>query len=202
MEAFIHGIILSFGLILPLGVQNVFVFNQGAAQSTFFRALPVILTASICDSFLILLAVLGVSLVVFSFVWLKAILFGVGFIFLLYMGWITWKNASIVPSHGEPRSFSPQKQIIFAASVSLLNPHAIMDTVGVIGTSSLSYTGMEKWIFTAACLVVSWIWFFSLAVAGRMVGKLNHAEKWMVRLNRVSAIIIWASALYIGWQLL
>ena len=31
-EAIIHGIILAFGLIIPLGVQNVFVFNQGASQ--------------------------------------------------------------------------------------------------------------------------------------------------------------------------
>lgn len=29
MEPLIHGMILAFGLILPLGVQNVFIFNQG-----------------------------------------------------------------------------------------------------------------------------------------------------------------------------
>ena len=34
-EAILHGIILAFGLIVPLGVQNVFVFNQGALQPTF-----------------------------------------------------------------------------------------------------------------------------------------------------------------------
>lgn len=28
-EAIVHGMILAFGLILPLGVQNIFVFNQG-----------------------------------------------------------------------------------------------------------------------------------------------------------------------------
>lgn len=32
MEAIVHGIILAFALILPLGVQNVFVFSQGATQ--------------------------------------------------------------------------------------------------------------------------------------------------------------------------
>ena len=52
-EAFIHGFILSFGLILPLGVQNVFVFNQGALQKRFIHALPVVLTASLCDTLLI-----------------------------------------------------------------------------------------------------------------------------------------------------
>jgi L-lysine exporter family protein LysE/ArgO len=30
VEAIFHGILLAFGLILPLGAQNVFVFNQGA----------------------------------------------------------------------------------------------------------------------------------------------------------------------------
>ncbi|AKP77163.1 arginine exporter protein [Priestia megaterium Q3] len=28
----IHALLLAFGLILPLGVQNVFVFNQGAER--------------------------------------------------------------------------------------------------------------------------------------------------------------------------
>ena len=36
-EAIIHGIILAFGLIIPLGVQNVFVFNQGASQPNIWR---------------------------------------------------------------------------------------------------------------------------------------------------------------------
>ena len=65
-EAIIHGIILAFGLIIPLGVQNVFVFNQGASQPNIWRA-PVVLTASICDTLLILIAVQGVSLVLLTF---------------------------------------------------------------------------------------------------------------------------------------
>ena len=63
-EAILHGIILAFGLIIPLGVQNVFVFNQGALQPTFMRALPVVITAGICDTILIVAAVSGVSLLV------------------------------------------------------------------------------------------------------------------------------------------
>ncbi|TGV22644.1 amino acid transporter, partial [Mesorhizobium sp. M00.F.Ca.ET.186.01.1.1] len=58
-EAILHGFVLAFGLILPLGAQNVFVFNQGASQPTLWRAAPVIVTAAVCDAILILLAVLG-----------------------------------------------------------------------------------------------------------------------------------------------
>jgi L-lysine exporter family protein LysE/ArgO len=201
IEALIHGVILAFGLILPLGAQNVFVFNQGATQPTFIRALPVVLTASICDTLLIALAVLGVSLIVLSFVWLKTAIFAVGFLFLLYMGWTIWNSSQEKTEQQTTIHLSARKQIAFAASVSLLNPHAILDTIGVIGTSSLNYSGEEKWMFTIACIVISWLWFLSLAIAGRVVGKADSTGIWLKRLNKVSAVIIWGVALYIGWKL-
>lgn len=92
ISAIIHGFILALGLILPLGVQNVFVFNQGATQPKFRRALPVIITASLCDALLISLAVLGVSVIVLGVYWIKVVLLTVGIIFLVYMGYVTWKS--------------------------------------------------------------------------------------------------------------
>jgi L-lysine exporter family protein LysE/ArgO len=92
LEEILHGFILAFGLILPLGVQNVFVFNQGALRPNFIQALPVIITASICDTLLISLAVLGVSVVVLGSYWIKACLFAAGIFFLIYMGVITWEE--------------------------------------------------------------------------------------------------------------
>ena len=71
MEAIIHGIILAFGLILPLGVQNVFVFSQGATQPRLLSALPATITAAVCDTFLILLAVFGLSIIVLQFEWMR-----------------------------------------------------------------------------------------------------------------------------------
>ena len=50
LQPLIHGLLLALGLILPLGAQNVFVFNQGANQKI-SKALPVIITAGLCDTF-------------------------------------------------------------------------------------------------------------------------------------------------------
>ena len=50
LQAILHGVLLAIGLILPLGAQNIFVFNQGANQTKFRRALPAIITAGLCDS--------------------------------------------------------------------------------------------------------------------------------------------------------
>jgi L-lysine exporter family protein LysE/ArgO len=201
INAVIHGVILAFGLILPLGVQNVFVFNQGATQKEFNKTLPVIITASICDSILITLAVLGVSVIVLGIYWIKLLLLVVGIIFLFYMGYMTWKSKPATYSTAD-KALSPKKQIAFAASVSLLNPHAIMDTIGVIGTSSLSYIGIGKVAFTIACIATSWIWFFTLALVGRQVGRLNHSGSFITILNKVSALIMWATAIYLFSTLL
>lgn len=196
LSAMIHGFILAFGLILPLGVQNVFVFNQGATQPKFRRALPVIFTASLCDTLLITLAVLGISVVVLGVYWIKVVLLTVGIIFLAYMGYVTWKSKPNT-NLSEDKALDPKKQIAFATSVSLLNPHAILDTIGVIGTSSISYIGIEKIGFTAACIVTSWIWFFSLAFVGRQVGRLNNSGGFIAILNKVSALIMWGTAIYL-----
>lgn len=200
VEPLIHGILLAFGLILPLGVQNVFIFNQGATHRKFTKALPAIITAGICDTILIYLAVAGVSVIVFSFEWMKISLFLAGFLFLAYMGWVIWKDNPTVSAKQDEKGFSPRRQITFAASVSLLNPHAILDTIGVIGTSSLAYTGYEKWIFTLACIVVSWIWFLSLAIVGRKIGQINENGKLLKNINKLSVLIIWVMALYMGYQ--
>jgi L-lysine exporter family protein LysE/ArgO len=197
LAAGIHGFILAFGLILPLGVQNAFVFNQGAIQKHYGRVLPVILTASISDTLLITLAVLGISVLVLQIAWLNTLLITAGILFLAYMGYLTWRSSPSEVS-AQQVAFTPKKQITFAASVSLLNPHAVMDTIGVIGTSSLNYAGPAKITFALSCILTSWIWFFALAFIGRQVGKLGKSKGFLGILNKISALIMWGTAIYLA----
>jgi L-lysine exporter family protein LysE/ArgO len=201
--AFLQGVVLAFGLILPLGVQNVFVFNQGAAHRRWVQGLPAVVTAALCDTLLITLAVLGLSLVVLQVEWLRLLLTGGGFLFLLYMGWMTWKSVPTGSVEEEAAAWPARRQVLFAMSVSLLNPHAILDTISVIGTSSLAYgEPAEKTAFAVACVMVSWLWFFGLMLAGNALGSLEGAVKWRYWLNRASAVIMWASALYLAYLVL
>ncbi len=197
LEAFIHGFILALGLILPLGVQNVFIFNQGALQPKFRNVLPAVITASLCDTLLISVSVLGVSLLILGSFWFKVILIGGGIVFLVYMGWTTWNSEPKNEKDSISKGFSIKKQIVFAASVSLLNPHAIMDTVGVIGTSSIRYQGKEKIIFALTTILVSWIWFFAISYIGRITGKIDKSGKILLILNKISALVMWAAAGYL-----
>lgn len=188
-SAAIHGFILAFGLILPLGVQNVFIFQQGALQPSFRKALPAVLTAAVCDTLLIGLAVAGMSLAVLHNRWLEALLMAAGSIFLLYMGVSLWRRQPD-PTDREAAVYSGRRQVAFAASVSLLNPHAILDTIGVIGGASLQYAGIDRLAFALSCILVSWLWFAALALAGRLAGRWDQSGRLTLLLNKTSAVIV------------
>ncbi|ETT81482.1 LysE/ArgO family amino acid transporter [Viridibacillus sp. FSL R5-0477] len=195
MEAILHGFLLAFGLILPLGVQNVFIFSQGASQPNLLKALPATIAASLCDTLLIVLAVFGLSAIVLQFEWLRLGLMSVGIIFLLYMGYSIWTSKPATVETG--KNLTMKKQIIFALSVSLLNPHAILDTVAVIGTSALRYTGMEQVIFTVTCIAVSWCWFIGITLAGATMKKVDSSGTLMNLFNKCSSIFIWCTAVFL-----
>ena len=196
MEAVLHGFLLALGLILPLGVQNVFIFTQGAAQPRLAGALPAVITAALCDTLLIVLAVFGVSAVVLEFEWLRFGLMLAGIAFLLYMGFSLWRSRPTEDQGGAAaRALPTSKQILFASSVSLLNPHALLDTIGVIGTSALAYAGADQLRFTVSCVAVSWVWFAGLAGAGSVLHRFDGGGRLIIRFNKASALFIWGTAL-------
>lgn len=200
MDIIFHGIILAFGLILPLGVQNVFIFSQGATQVSILRALPATIMAAICDTVLILLAVFGLSLIILQIEGLRMTLMVAGILFLLYMSISIWRST---PKEAKEGTALPiKKQILFALSVSLLNPHAILDIVGVIGTSALKYSGYELAVFTATCIAVSWIWFFGLMIVGARVKQLGNRTIIMTVFNKCSAVFIFGMAIYLSLGLI
>lgn len=194
VAAALHGLLLAFGLILPLGAQNTFLLTQGALHRRWAGALPALVTAGLCDTLLILLAVSGLSLVVLTVPWFKTALSWAGVIFLAYVGWVTWR-ARPEERIGAVERWTARKQVLFAASVSLLNPHAILDTIAVVGTSSLQYTGTPRLAFTISTISVSWLYFISLVTAGHLLGSASSGVGFRLWLNRISAIIIWAVGL-------
>ncbi len=198
MEAILHGVMLAFGLILPLGVQNLFVLCQGALQPSFVFALPGVVTAGLCDTLLIIIAVAGAAKLLAASLAAATFMAAAGCLLLLYWGWRSWRSEN--GAAAEMKALTPLRQIAVTTGVSLGNPHAILDTIGVIGVSSLQYTGREKILFAMACIAVSWLWFLALALAGRIFGRRFLSGGKI--LNRVAAVCIWLAALCLGWRLI
>ncbi|WDL99093.1 LysE/ArgO family amino acid transporter [Alicyclobacillus sp. ALC3] len=197
--ALINGLVLAIGLILPLGMQNGFVLTQGAFHKRWVSTLPTVITAGLCDTFLIGLAVLGVSATALRVPAIRYSLGLVGIIFLVYLGIATWRKQPQDPSTASSTAWTAKKQIGFTLSVSLLNPHALIDTLAVIGGSAVAYTHpADRLMFGLACVSVSWFWFFTLATVGHFFAQVAVKNTSYRILDRVSAVMMWASAIYLG----
>ena len=200
ITAIMHGSFLTLGLILPLGVQNVFIFNQGSSQRLFWHALPSILTAASCDTLMIVASIMGLSVLLMQHEMLKIGMMVVGSFFLLYMGFVLW-NQTARSKHQKAIPLSWQKQILFAASVSLLNPHAILDIIMVIGTNALPYASSTKIAYTMSCITVTWIWFFALGLSARMVSRYDQKGMVTFYINKCAALIVWVISAHFFYDL-
>ncbi|CAB3390327.1 MULTISPECIES: LysE family transporter [Kyrpidia] len=203
LVAFLHGLILSLGLILPIGMQNGFILTQGALHRRWSRSLPAVITAGICDTLLIVLAVVGVSTAALHVPWLRGLFGGVGIAFMLYMGISTWRDkGGDREADGSTVAWPPRRQVGFTVSVSLLNPHALIDTLVVVGGAALAYSlWPQRLAFGLASVMVSWLWFFALSMVGHAMGRVVLRGSSLLMIQRISAVMMWASAVYLGYIL-
>lgn len=202
--AFLHGFLLALALILPLGPQNTFVISQGATHRQYRLVLPVVLAAAVSDTTLVAIAVLGVSLVLGAASFLKDGLTLMGIVFLVWMGVQSWRTP-VHPGLESDASYAYwtlKRRVLHTLRASLLNPHAILDTVVVIGGGAALYRQVdEKFAYSVAAILVSWGWFFLLSVVGRSLNRLHDQAKTLRWVNRTSAGIMWAIALRYLFQI-
>ncbi len=197
LVAFIHGFLLALALILPLGPQNTFVISQGTTHRHYRRTVPVVLTAAFSDTILIAAAVLGVSFVLMALPVLKEILTFLGIVFLVWMGWQSWRMPVHAVQSGDAGMayWTLRRRILHTLRASLLNPHAIMDTVVVIGGGAALYPApADKLAYALAAALVSWMWFFAISLAGRALGQIHNQARTLRWMNRLSAGIMWMVA--------
>ena len=167
MCAYINGLLLGLSLIVSLGPQNIFLIKQGAQKN------HAVLSASICficDFILIYTSVAGLHelLILRPLLQIWMLFLGTGF--LLFYSARTLASAFSKPE--KPTESSPQKSrnrtqtILLALGFSLLNPHAIIDALILIGGGSSGYPKQEH-VFLLGVMTSSFIWFSSLTFTVR-----------------------------------
>ncbi|MCY0880900.1 MAG: LysE family transporter [Firmicutes bacterium] len=200
--AFLHGFLLAFAIILPFGPQNTLILQQGLRSASWRPILPIVLTAGLSDTLLIIAAVAGASTIVRHFPWIQDLLSLIGLIFLIVLGIHTWNTVPINPLETPAVSGSLRQKIRHSLSTSLLNPHAISDTLLVIGGNAAAYDlSHRQWAFAAGAISVSWLWFSILSVTGRLLQRLPHPLSIQRIMNRGSALLMWLVALQFAYLL-
>lgn len=183
MTDFGSGMLLGLALIVPIGPQNVFVLNQSIAVGM-PRALAAVAAAGLCDSLLILAGAVGVSALLLGVPGLRPTLLAAGVLLLMFLG-IRSLRTRIVEEGSlfEGQRLTLRTVVSRTASVSLLNPHAILDTVGVLGAAIAAQEAGQRAVFASGALTASWVWFLILAVAASLLRRFltPHRRQWIER---------------------
>lgn len=98
------------------------------------------------------------------------------------------------------RALTPVLTVVLTAlSVSVLNPHAILDTVVMLGTLANSY-GAEKWVFAGGALTGSALWFLVLGLGVRALAPLLDTPRtWKIVDIVVGSVMVFiAGSLALG----
>jgi L-lysine exporter family protein LysE/ArgO len=200
--AFAQGFALSAGLIVAIGAQNVFVLTQGARRH---RPWLVAGVCTACDALLIAAGVGGVGGLAAGSPLVSGMLGLAGAAFLAVYGLRALKSALRGESMGldeDAERPGLRAILLMAVGVSLLNPHALLDTVVLIGGLASRLDAGARLFFGLGAATASACWFYSLSLGGRVLAPLlRRPGAWRV-LDALVCLTMWSLAAGIGHEAL
>lgn len=185
LSAFGSGFVLGLALIIPIGPQNMFIMESGlrAGPRVVMR---VVGTSALCDALLIVVGTVGIGSAMSRVPTVRMALLAAGVVFLAYLG----GRALLAREKHEPvaladASTSPRRAI----AMSLFNPHAVLDTVGIIGVAAAAQPAVGRPLFAGGAVTASIVWFTAIGLG---TAALRHKLTPSVRrvIDRCSGLIL------------
>jgi len=183
-------------LIMPIGMQNAFVLNQGVKRQ---HHLFVAGFCSIADVIFMSAGVWGGAKVFNAYPWLLTGIGVLGAIFMGYYGFLCFKSAfqggSDLTTDSKKRSF---KAIVLACcAFTILNPHVYIDTIVILGGFAANLTAEQRPWFVFGGVSASFIWFFGLALLGQKLAPILSKPRSQQIIDFVIASMMWVLAVYL-----
>jgi L-lysine exporter family protein LysE/ArgO len=177
---FAFGLLFGLATAFPVGLQSFVVMNQGL-RFGYPRVLTGIVTASFCDTLLIVLGAAGATALLADADGRTPVLL-VGIAFLATFGVLAFRTPS-EEAEGVKSVASPFAMIAQTVGVSLFNPHAVLETVGILGGAIVAQTAENRMEFAAGVISASWVWFLMVGLgASALQRRLTApARLWMQR---------------------
>ena len=191
---FLKGMGLGASLIVAIGTQNAFLLKQGLKRH---YVLTCILVCLLCDAMLISAGVAGMGSFIADnpsfLLWARA----GGATFLIAYGLRAARSAWRPSALNASSAKAPDGYwaVIGAAlGFSLLNPHAFLDTVILLGSIGGQHDGDGRIYFAGGAIMASALWFCLLGFGARYLAPVfAKPVAWRV-LDGMIALVMWAIA--------
>ena len=195
-SSYATGFALGFSLLIAIGAQNAFVLRQGLLRQHVFA---VVLFCAVVDVALIVVGVGGLSLLIADVAALyEAALFGLAALWLAGYGVMRLRSAiraNAAIKADAAGSDSLAAVLTTGAVLTFGNPHVYLDTVVLLGTVSVRFTGMDKLAYGTGAATASFVFFFALGYGASLLApQMQRPNAWRV-LDTIIAVVMFALAI-------
>ena len=207
MLALVNGAILTAGLIVSIGPQNIELIRTGLLKQQAFLLASVYV---MCDVLLITLGAVGLG----TFITLNPMLQKISAlavtILLLYLALSALKRVKAIKQNSQnsnnvlniKANNNGVSTVKRGLMLSLFNPLALLETVLIIGGVSGQYHNSNKALFILGAICTSLIWFYGIAFSATKLSVFLQQPKQQCRLEYFTAFILLVIALLIGFKFL
>lgn len=186
----LKGFSTSASLIVAIGAQNAFVIRQGLQRH---HLLPTALVCSLLDAALISLGTLGFGQLITAYPLFVQLSKYFAVLFLFVYGVISLRSAFKRKSlcSEAVKKVSLKKTLIILLALALLNPHAYLDTVVLLGAIASQQPLYEQPYFAIGAISASFVWFFALTYCSRLFTPLlAKPTSWKI-IDILTALTMW-----------
>ena len=174
----IKGYLLMLSAIVAIGPQNALLLRQASRREQAWVTASIFLFG---DVTMVLLGGFGIGRFLGRWPLAKLLLTALGALYILWFGVGVFRQMLHPKALAVNAAPGENSVVLGALAVTFLNPHAIFDTIILVGATALQFQGVTKIIFMLGAILGSTTWFFGVAWAGQPLAPfLSRPDVWRV----------------------
>lgn len=192
---YLRGILVGFAFVAPIGMQNIYMFNN-ALSNKMSKALLYNFLVWFCDALFSFAAFYGIGALISANEIVKIIVMLVGGSLTSYIGFNIIRSAKQTAIGSDSKKQTLKQALMTALIVSWGNPQAMIDGTMMLGASRATLTFEQSILFITGVVTASFIWDHGITIGFNLL-RDKLPKKFLLAINLISGIIVAVYGLYL-----
>lgn len=192
---YLRGILVGFAFVAPIGMQNIYMFNN-ALSNKMSKALLYNFLVWFCDALFSFAAFYGIGALISANEVVKIIVMLIGGALTSYIGFNIVRSAKQTAIGSDSKKQTLKQALMTALIVSWGNPQAMIDGTMMLGASRATLTFEQSILFITGVVTASFIWDHGITIGFNLL-RDKLPKKFLLAINLISGIIVAIYGLYL-----
>ena len=192
---YLRGILIGFAFVAPIGMQNIYMFNN-ALSNKMSKALLYNFLVWFCDALFSFAAFYGIGALISANEIVKIIVMLIGGALTSYIGFNIIRSAKQTAIGSDSKKQTFKQALMTALIVSWGNPQAMIDGTMMLGASRATLTFEQSILFITGVITASFIWDHGITIGFNLL-RDKLPKKFLLAINLISGIIVAVYGLYL-----